>query len=216
MKALVYHGPGQRAWETKPRPTIRERGDAIVRITTSTICGTDLHILKGDVPSVTPGRILGHEGVGVIEAIGSSVTSFHPGDLGAHLLHHSLRDLRLLPTPHAVPLPDRWLDPGEHDRWDSSRITCASLMRTRACTGSRRNLDLEAVVLLSDILPTVYECGVLNGDIKPGDTVAIVGAGPIGLAALLTAQLYSPSAIDDRPRRQPSPDGRGIRRDVCH
>jgi Alcohol dehydrogenase GroES-like domain len=81
MKALVYGGPGQRAWETKPKPTIRERGDAIVRITRSTICGTDLHILKGDVPSVTPGRILGHEGVGVIEAIGSSVTSFHSGDL---------------------------------------------------------------------------------------------------------------------------------------
>jgi alcohol dehydrogenase len=119
MKALVYLGPGQRAWETKPKPTIRERGDAIIRITKSTICGTDLHILKGDVPSVTPGRILGHEGVGVIEA----------------------------------------------------------------------------VVLLSDILPTAYECGVLNGEIQPGDTVAIVGAGPIGLAALLTAQLYSPSAI---------------------
>jgi alcohol dehydrogenase len=81
MKALVYRGPGQRAWETKPKPTIRERGDAIVRITRSTICGTDLRILKGDVPSVTPGRILGHEGVGLIEAIGSSVSSFHPGDL---------------------------------------------------------------------------------------------------------------------------------------
>ena len=81
MKALVYHGPGQRAWEAKPKPTIRERGDAIVRMTRSTICGTDLHILKGDVPSVTPGRILGHEGVGVIEAIGSSVTSFHTGEL---------------------------------------------------------------------------------------------------------------------------------------
>src|SRR4026207_347081 len=81
MKALVYHGPGPRSGEDKPKPTIRDRGDAIVRITTSTICGTDLHILKGDVPSVTPGRILGHEGVGVIEAIGSSVTSFHPGDL---------------------------------------------------------------------------------------------------------------------------------------
>ena len=81
MKALVYHGPGQRSWEDKPKPTIRNGGDAIVRITTSTSCGTDLHILKGDVPSVTPGRILGHEGVGIIEAIGSSVSSFRPGDL---------------------------------------------------------------------------------------------------------------------------------------
>src|SRR3954447_25695841 len=81
MKALVYHGPGQRQWETKPKPTIRERGDAVVRITRSTICGTDLHILKGDVPSVTPGRILGHEGVGIIEATDPSVSSFHTGDL---------------------------------------------------------------------------------------------------------------------------------------
>src|SRR6476659_4489951 len=80
MKALVYGGPGERAWETRPKPTIREQGDAIVRITRSTICGTDLHILKGDVPSVTPGRILGHEGVGVIEAIGSAVESLKPGD----------------------------------------------------------------------------------------------------------------------------------------
>src|SRR6188474_528646 len=85
MKALVYHGPGQRAWEAKPTPTIRERGDAIVRITTSTICGTDLHILKGDVPSVTPGRILGHEGLGVIYAVGSNVGSFQPGDLVSSL-----------------------------------------------------------------------------------------------------------------------------------
>jgi len=194
MKALVYHGPGQRALETKAKPTIRESGDAIVRITTSTICGTDLHILKGDVPSVTAGRILGHEGVGVIEAIGSGVSSFHPGDLvliscitacgicdfcrkgmrshcrtGGWILGNTIdgTQAEYVRIPHA----DTSLYPVPPD------------------------LDREAVVLLSDILPTAYECGVLNGAITPGDTVAIVGAGPIGLAALLTAQLYSPSAI---------------------
>src|SRR5690242_3534070 len=80
MRALVFHGPGQRAWESKPKPTIREPGDAIVRITTSTICGTDLHILKGDVPSVTAGRILGHEGIGVVTDVGAAVSTFVPGD----------------------------------------------------------------------------------------------------------------------------------------
>jgi alcohol dehydrogenase len=194
MKALVYHGPGQRALETKAKPTIRESGDAIVRVTTSTICGTDLHILKGDVPSVTAGRTLGHEGVGVIEAIGSGVSLFHPGDLvliscitacgicdfcrkgmrshcrtGGWILGNTIdgTQAEYVRIPHA----DTSLYPVPPD------------------------LDLEAVVLLSDILPTAYECGVLNGEITPGDTVAIVGAGPIGLAALLTAQLYSPSAI---------------------
>ena len=80
MQALVYLGPGQRAWQAKPRPILRGPGDALVRITTSTICGTDLHIMKGDVPTVTPGRILGHEGVGIVEAVGPQVSAFSKGD----------------------------------------------------------------------------------------------------------------------------------------
>src|SRR6185369_5818920 len=194
MKGLVYRGPGQRAWETKPKPTIRERGDAIVRITESTICGTDLHILKGDVPSVTPGRILGHEGVGVIEGIGSSVASFHPGDLVliSCITSCGICDFcrRRMPSHCRT---GGWILGNTIDgtQADYVRIPHADTSLYRVSP----DLDLEAVVLLSDILPTAYECGVLNGEIKPGDTVAIVGAGPIGLAALLTAQLYSPSAI---------------------
>jgi alcohol dehydrogenase len=194
MKALVYGGPGQRALESKPKPAIRERGDAIVRITRSTICGTDLHILKGDVPSVTPGRILGHEGVGVIEAIGSSVTSFHPGDLvlisciTACGICHFCR--RRMPSHCRT---GGWILGNTIDGTQAEYVRIPHADTSLYLVSP--DLDLEAVVLLSDILPTAYECGVLNGEIKPGDTVAIVGAGPIGLAALLTAQLYSPSAI---------------------
>jgi len=194
MKALVYHGPGQRAWETKPKPTIREPGDAVVRITRSTICGTDLHILKGDVPSVTTGRILGHEGVGVIEAVGSSVASFHPGDL---VLISCITACGICDfCRRGMPSHCRtggWILGNTIDGTQAEyvRIPHADTSLYQVSP----DLDLEAVVLLSDILPTAYECGVLNGEIKPGDTIAIVGAGPIGLAALLTAQLYSPSAI---------------------
>jgi alcohol dehydrogenase len=194
MKGLVYGGPGQRAWESKPKPTIRERGDAIVRITRSTICGTDLHILKGDVPSVTPGRILGHEGVGVIEAVGASVTAFHPGDLVliSCITACGICDFcrRRMPSHCRT---GGWILGNTIDGTQAEyvRIPHADTSLYRVSP----DLDLEAIVLLSDILPTAYECGVLNGGIKPGDTVAIVGAGPIGLAALLTAQLYSPGAI---------------------
>ena len=194
MKGLVYGGPGRRAWQTKPKPTICDRGDAIVRITTSTICGTDLHILKGDVSSVTPGRILGHEGVGVIEAIGSSVTSLHPGDLVliSCITACGICDFcrRRMPSHCRT---GGWILGNTIDGTQAEyvRIPHADTSLYRVSP----DLDLEAVVLLSDILPTAYECGVLNGEIRPGDTVAIVGAGPIGLAALLTAQLFSPSAI---------------------
>jgi len=194
MKALVYHGPGERTWETKPKPTVRERGDAVVRITRSTICGTDLHILKGDVPSVTPGRILGHEGVGVIESIGSSVSSLQTGDrvLISCITACGICDFcrRGMPSHCRT---GGWILGNTIDGTQAEYVRIphadTSLYRLSA------ELDFEAVVLLSDILPTAYECGVLNGEITPGDTVAIVGAGPIGLAALLTAQLYSPSVI---------------------
>jgi alcohol dehydrogenase len=194
MKALVYHGPGKRAWEDKPRPTLQEPEDAIVRITTSTICGTDLHILKGDLPSVTEGRILGHEGIGVVEQVGTGVSKFHIGD-------------KVIISCVTACLKCDFCRRGMYSHCRSGGWilgntldgTQAEYVRIPHADGSLYNLpadgDEEALVMLSDILPTGFECGVLNGQVKPGDTVAIVGAGPIGLAVLLTAQFYSPSAI---------------------
>ncbi|HEX6861877.1 MAG TPA: zinc-dependent alcohol dehydrogenase family protein [Thermoanaerobaculia bacterium] len=194
MKALVYHGPGKRAWEEKPVPTLREAGDAIVRITTSTICGTDLHILKGDVPSVTDGRILGHEGIGIVEAVGAGVTTFHKGDkvLISCITSCSKCDFcRKGMYSHCR--NGGWILGNTIDG------TQAEYVRIPHADTSLypipMDADEEALVMLSDILPTGFECGVLNGQVKPGDTVAIVGAGPVGLAALLTAQFYSPAAI---------------------
>jgi threonine dehydrogenase-like Zn-dependent dehydrogenase len=115
MKALVYHGPGQRAWEDKARPTIQDPGDAIVRITTSTICGTDLHILKGDLPAVTDGRILGHEGIGVVEQVGTGVSEFHVGDKVIISCVTACLKVRLLQTRHVFTLFARRLDSGQHD-----------------------------------------------------------------------------------------------------
>jgi alcohol dehydrogenase len=194
MKALVYHGPGKRAWEDKPRPTIHESGDAIVRITTSTICGTDLHILKGDLPSVTEGRILGHEGIGVIEQVGSGVSEFHVGDkviiscVTACLKCDFCRRGMYSHCRNGGWILGNTLDGSQ-----------AEYVRIPHADGSLYAFpaggDEEALVMLSDILPTGFECGVLNGQVKPGDTVAIVGAGPVGLAVLLTAQFYSPAAI---------------------
>jgi len=194
MKALVYHGPGKRAWEDKPRPIIQHANDAIVRITTTTICGTDLHILKGDLPAVTDGRILGHEGVGVVEQIGTGVTKFHVGDkviiscVTACLKCDFCRKQMYSHCRHGGWILGYTLD-GTH----------AEYVRIPEADGSLYNLpaegDEEAMVMLSDILPTGFECGVLNGQVKPGDTVAIVGAGPVGIAVLLTAQFYSPAAI---------------------
>jgi alcohol dehydrogenase len=194
MKALVYHGPGKRAWEDKPRPTIQEPGDAIVRITTSTICGTDLHILKGDLQAVTDGRILGHEGIGVIEQVGAGVSEFHVGD-------------KVIISCVTACLKCDFCKRGmyshcRHGGWILGYTidgTQAEYVRIPQADGSLYHFpadgDEEAMVMLSDILPTGFECGVLNGQVKPGDTVAIVGAGPVGLAVLLTAQFYSPGAI---------------------
>src|SRR5580658_4245348 len=194
MKALVYHGPGKFAWENKPRPTIQEPGDVIVRVTTSTICGTDLHILKGDLPAVTDGRILGHEGIGVVEQVGTGVSEFHLGD-------------KVIISCVTACLKCDFCKRGmyshcRHGGWILGYTldgTQAEYVRIPQADGSLYHFpidgDEEAMVMLSDILPTGFECGVLNGQVKPGDTVAIVGAGPIGLAVLLTAQFYSPAAI---------------------
>ena len=194
MMALVYDGPGKRAWRAMPRPVVRDPGDAVVRITTSTICGTDLHILKGDVPTVTPGRILGHEGIGVIEAVGPHVSTFHKGDrvLISCVSACGICDLcRKGMYSHCR--TGGWILGNTIDGTQAEfvRIPHADTSLYLLPQGG----DEEALVMLSDILPTAFECGVLNGQVKPGDTVAIVGAGPIGLAALLTAQFYSPAAI---------------------
>jgi alcohol dehydrogenase len=194
MKALVYHGPGKRGWEDKPRPAIQDPGDAIVRITTSTICGTDLHILKGDLPLVTDGRILGHEGIGLIEQVGPGVSEFHAGD--KVIISCVTACLKCDFCKRSMYSHCR------HGGWILGYTidgTQAEYVRIPQADGSLYKFpvgaDEEAMVMLSDILPTGFECGVLNGQVKPGDTVAIVGAGPVGLAVLLTAQFYSPAAI---------------------
>jgi alcohol dehydrogenase len=194
MKALVYHGPGLKALEEHAPPALAAPGDAIVRITKTTICGTDLHILKGDVPSCTAGRILGHEGVGIVHEVGPAVTAFRPGD---HVLISCISACgkcdycRRGMYSHCS--SGGWILGNTIDGTQAEyvRIPHADTSLYRIAPG----MDEDALVMLSDILPTGFECGVLNGRVQPGSSVAIVGSGPVGLAALLTAQFYSPSEI---------------------
>ncbi|MEO8612759.1 MAG: zinc-dependent alcohol dehydrogenase family protein [Chloroflexota bacterium] len=194
MKALVFNGPGKRSFEDKPMPAILDINDAVVRVTKTTICGTDLHIMKGDVPEVTAGRILGHEGVGVIESVGSGVSNFHVGDrvLISCITSCGKCDYcRKGMYSHCA--NGGWILGHLIDGTQAEyvRIPYADTSLYHIPTGA----DEEALVMLSDILPTGFECGVLNGKVAPGDVIAIVGAGPIGLATLLTAQFYSPAEI---------------------
>ncbi len=194
MKAVVYHGPGAHAWEDVPRPTIQHATDALVRITTSTICGTDLHILKGDLPAIVPGRILGHEGIGVVTEVGTAVTAVKPGDrviISCVTACGTCDYCRGGMYSHCR--DGGWVLGNTIDGTQAEfvRIPHADMSLHHLPPGA----DEEALVMLSDILPTGFECGVLNGQVKPGDTMAIVGAGPIGLAVLLTAQFYSPAAV---------------------
>ncbi len=194
MHALVYHGPGKPAWEAHAKPALRDPHDAIVRITTSTLCGSDLHILKGDVPTVTEGRILGHEGIGVVEEVGAAVSAFHAGDkvLISCITSCGTCDFcRKQMFSHCR--KGGWILGNTIDGTQAGyvRIPYADTSLYPLPAGAEE----EAAVMLSDILPTGFECGVLNGRVQPGDTVAIVGAGPVGLAALITAQFYSPAAI---------------------
>ena len=194
MKALVYLGPNKKALEQRPKPEIAAPTDAIVRVTKTTICGTDLHILKGDLPSCQPGRILGHEGVGIVDSVGPGVVAFKSGD---HVLISCISACgkcvycRKLMYSHCT--TGGWILGNTIDGTQAEfvRIPYADTSLYRIPEKS----DEEALVMLSDILPTGFECGVLNGKVQPGSTVAIVGAGPIGLAALLTAQFYSPAEI---------------------
>jgi len=194
MKALVYQGPGKRSLAERPQPAIELATDAVVRLTKTTICGTDLHILKGDVPTVTPGRILGHEGVGVIEKTGAAVASFRPGDrVLISCITSCGKCERCREGMYSHCVHGGWILGNTIDGTQAEyvRIPFADTSLYRI----PETVDDEPLVMLSDIFPTGYECGVLNGKVSPGDIVAIVGAGPIGLATLLTAQLYSPAEI---------------------
>ena len=194
MKALVFHGPNKLALEDRPRPKLKEATDAIVRITTTTICGTDLHILKGDVPTIGDRRILGHEGVGIVEEAGTSVLNYKKGDkVLISLITSCGRCGFCKKAMYSHCSNGGWLLGNKIDGTQAEYVRIPY-----ADTGLYRlppEVDDEAAVMLSCILPTGLECGTLNGQVKPGDIVAIIGAGPVGLAALLTAQLYSPAEI---------------------
>jgi alcohol dehydrogenase len=195
MKALVYHGPGRKAWEDVPDPTIKDDTDAVVRVDTVTICGTDLHILKGDTPEVTDGRILGHEAVGTVVSVGPGVKTVKEGD-------------RVLVSCVSACGHCRFCREGRFGQclggggWILGYMidgTQAEYVRTPFADTSLYQVPAdvsdEEILMLADILPTSYEVGVLNGRVAPGDTVAIVGAGPIGLSAVLGARMFSPRHV---------------------
>lgn len=195
MKALVYHGSGQRSWESVPDAALQLPSDVVVHVDAVTICGTDLHILKGDVPTVTPGRILGHEALGTVVEVGSSVQRVKVGD-------------RVLVSCISACGGCRYCRERAYGQcrggggWILGHLidgTQAEFVRVPFADNSTYKIPAgvsdEQMILLADILPTAYEVGVLNGTVRPADVVAIVGAGPIGLAAVLTAKLFSPSHI---------------------
>ncbi|MFD9722868.1 zinc-dependent alcohol dehydrogenase family protein [Streptomyces sp. NPDC059072] len=192
MKALVFHGPGQTSWQDVPDPSIKDAADAVVRVDAVTICGTDLHIVKGDVPEVTPGRVLGHEAVGTVVETGGDVRTVRPGD-------------RVLISCISACGRCRFCREARYGQcrggggWVLGHTidgTQAEYVRVPFADLSVHPLPSalagHEAVLLADIFPTSYEVGVLNGNVRPGDTVVVVGAGPIGLAAIATASLYSP------------------------
>jgi alcohol dehydrogenase len=194
MKALVYNGAGRIAVEDRPEPTIQTPSDAIIKLTSTTICGTDLHIIKGDVPTVKPGRVLGHEGIGIVHSVGTNVKEFKAGD---HVLIACITSC--LTCTFCRKGTACFCKTGG---WRLGHLidgTQAEFVRIPHAEGSLHHIpqgiNQRSLLVLSDILPTGLEVGVLRGGVKPGCSVAIVGAGPVGLAALLTAQLYSPSTI---------------------
>ena len=195
MHAVVYHGPGRKAWEEVPKPSIQDDTDAVVRVDSVTICGTDLHILKGDVPAVTDGRILGHEAVGTVESVGSAVKNLRPGD-------------RVLVSCITACGSCRYCREGRYGQclggggWILGHLidgTQAEYVRVPFADTSTFAIPAgvtdEEVLMLADIGPTGYEVGVLNGHVRPGDVVAVVGAGPIGLSSIMGAKLFSPAHV---------------------
>lgn len=195
MKALVYHGPNQKAWEEVPKPTILADTDAIVRVDAVTICGTDLHILKGDVPAVTDGRILGHEAVGTVDEVGTGVKNLKPGDKVLVSCITACGSCRFCREGRY----GQCLGGGGWILGHKINGTQAEYVRVPFADNSTYpappGVPDEDLLMLADILPTGYEIGVLNGGIRPGDIVAVVGAGPIGLSAIMGARLFSPSHI---------------------
>jgi alcohol dehydrogenase len=195
MKGLVYGGAGQRHWTGLPDAHVREPRDAVIRVDAVTICGTDLHILAGDVPAVTPGRVLGHEAVGTVVEIGPSVTGLAVGDRVLASCISACGSCRFCrEAGYGQCLSGGgWILGHTIDgvQAEYARIPFADLSAYRL----PRQVSSEAAVMLADILPTSYEVGVLNGRVRPGDTVVVVGAGPIGLAAIITARLFSPAHI---------------------
>ncbi len=195
MRALVYHGPGMKAWEDVPKPAILSDTDAIIRVDATTICGTDLHILKGDVPAVTDGRILGHEAVGTVETVGAGVKTVKVGDRVLVSCITSCGACRFCREGRYGQClgGGGWILGHKIDGTQAEyvRVPFADTSTYQVPTG----VADEQILMLADILPTGYEVGVLNGTVRPGDVVAVVGAGPIGLAAIMGAQLLSPSHI---------------------
>jgi alcohol dehydrogenase len=195
MKALVYHGPGEKAWEEVPDPKVQEDTDIIVRVDSTTICGSDLHILKGDTPEVTQGRILGHEAVGTVSRVGTGVKTVSIGD-------------RVLVSCISACGACRFCREGRYGQclggggWILGHLidgTQAEYVRVPFADTSTypvpADVSDEEILMLADILPTAYEVGVMNGHIQPGDSVAVVGAGPIGLSAIIGAKLFSPGMV---------------------
>ena len=195
MKALVYQGANQRSWDTVPDPGIIDPTDAIVRIDSSTICGSDLHILKGDVPETTPGTVLGHEAIGTVQEVGAAVTTVAAGDRVLVSCISACGRCRFCKEARY----GQCLGGGGWILGHTIDGLQAEYARTPFADNSLykvpEDLSDEQVLFLADILPTAFEVGVLAGMVRPGDVVAIVGAGPIGLAAILTAQLFTPSQI---------------------
>lgn len=195
MKALTYGGPGVRTWETVPDPAVREPTDVVVEIGSSTICGTDLHILKGDVPTVEPGRVLGHEAVGTVVAKGDAVTTVAEGDRVLVSCITACGRCRFCREGHygLCTGGGGWILGHLIDglQAEYTRVPFADTSVYQV----PESLSDEQVLFLADILPTAYEVGVLNGNVQPGDTIAVVGAGPIGLAAIMTARLLTPGRV---------------------
>ena len=204
MKALVFHGPGKTSWQDVPDPSVKDAADAIVRVDAVTICGTDLHIVKGDVPEVEPGRILGHEAVGTVVETGGDVRGVRPGDRVLVSCISACGRCRFCREGHYGQCRGGggWVlghtidgTQAEYVRVPFADLSVHPLPSTLAGPDA---------VLFADIFPTAYEVGVLNGNVRPGDTVVVVGAGPIGLAVIATARLHSPGrivAVDLAPSR---------------
>ena len=195
MKALAYHGPGSKAWEDVPDPVLQQDTDVIVQVDATTICGTDLHILKGDLPTVTDGRIIGHEAVGTITQVGAGVKTRAPGDRVLVSCVTACGVCRYCRTGSFGQClgGGGWILGNEIDGTQAElvRIPFADTSTYPVPAG----VSDEELLMLSDILPTAYEVGVLNGHVRPGDVVVVVGAGPIGLSAITSAQLFSPRLV---------------------